>query len=1014
MRKLALVVGLFAVCFAQADTTYIFNRTAASGAWNNPALWRLEDGSTPANFPDSTDAIVVFREENAIGLASLYPNNNHQYVSLKELRLEGCGGKWGSSDLDTDNLVSRTLTYQGVLKFAAGGGLSFPDLPPVSPQPLYYYLSTVPGCQGDGEVVFDIPGNVEVNFDRSDIYHPAADAGHHPVLVKRGAGLLSIANGGNRWNTSIAGAGRPEVPIKIEAGTARFVFATNSCDIAVPITFAGDTAKIIIDKRDGTTGGLGFGTGYIAETEAVTGGKHSIDSQAGSVIKFYGDPAVATQTFSGCLTGNVNFDFRPTTAKEFIFRKGVSTTTGQMVVKTGIVRITEGATFPNLWRVTINGTGETIRGRLVINEDGAAVFPKAQFLMYYGQIEVPAGRRVAIRQLYSWDHLVDPGIYKRVGSTVSEGTEAAWVAGDGLVVVGNLPDAAEEAVTWTGAANDGGIASTASNWSTPPQSLTDGSAYITTTVGNYAHFLANSTDWVKGFEFSQAHFAIGADSGKELRIGSRGLDNPANGVVVVGFSSAPGDIVLTANQTWYARSGHIEINGNVKTLGGAKLTVEGTGTTELRLDLETPEWNNEVLATNMLVKFNTSNAFGSTKGNPVTIFHYGVANSSTFADGVVVNRPLVIGSNKEDGAGTQRQTTLTIPENGTVTFNAPVVTTNRTQVAFVANAGSRAVFNDLFMSRNNVYVSGSGTLVFNGPFHTCFRFYPNGFTGTIELHSTGNRFNGLMGENWTAGTVKTMVPYAFTAVNPRRVTTSSDTTNNPVDANTRSMLNMSGTAMLDLCGNDQIFGDMNTRGGGIITSETPATLYMDFTANVLTEYGTETSYKPRADKATYTGAVNYGKWGNLPRWFMADSTSTGIVEVAEGKITFTRAPTSASDNVDLTDGAATAVNEPRVRGSWRNASAVVIKGGKMVFEHSDSVGRKTDVVFQKMNNAYGKLRLEAGVAQKVQFVYIDGVQQKSGTYGSSSSSADHKNDTLFEGTGVIDSIGMPGLFLLFR
>ena len=102
------------------------------------------------------------------------------------------------------------------------------------------------------------------------------------------------------------------------------------------------------------------------------------------------------------------------------------------------------------------------------------------------------------------------------------------------------------------------------------------------------------------------------------------------------------------------------------------------------------------------------------------------------------------------------------------------------------------------------------------------------------------------------------------------------------------------------------------------------------------------------------------------------------------------------------------------RGSWRNASAVVIKGGTMVFEHSDSVGRKTDVVFQKMNNAYGKLRLEAGVAQKVQFVYIDGVQQKSGTYGSSSSSADHKNDTLFEGTGVIDSIGMPGLFLLFR
>ena len=997
---LAAVAGLLTAATLRADTTYIFTRTSESGAWNNPAHWRLEDGTIPVNFPDSTDAIIVFREDNAIDQATLYPNNNHQYVSLKELRLEGCGGKWGKASSATDNLIARELVYMGVLKFAAGGGLSFPNLPAVSPQPLYYYLSTVPGCQGDGDVVFDIPGNVEVNFDRSDIYHPAADTGH-PVLVKRGAGLLSIANGGNRWNTTTAGAGRPEVPITIEAGTARLVFAATSHDIAVPLTFAGDTAKVIIDKRAGAAGGLGFGTGYIDETPAVTGGKHSIESQYGSVLGFYGATAVETQTFSGCLAGNLQFQFRPSAARTFVFRKGISTTTGAMTIATGTVRVTDGASFPNVSSVTIN------TGAMMIEEDGAAAFPKAAFQLYNGgKIGAAVGCRVAVKSVKNHDTVYGAGIYKRTGSTLPEGTEATWVAGDGLVVVGSPAEAAAEAVTWTGAANDGGLVSSAANWSTPPQSLTDGSASITANIGNYAHFLADSDAWVKGFSFAKTHFALGATEGKELRIGSGGFANPGNGEIYVGFASAPGDVVLAADQTWNPGSGHIIINGPVKTLGGAKLTVAGAGTTQLRLNAATPNWNNSVLVTNMIVQFNESNAFGSTKGNPVTIFHNGQANSPTFANGVEVNRPLVLA---DRSVASQGRTTITIPANATVTFNAPVVTSNRTEVAFVSGAGSRAIFNDLFMSRNNVYASGSGTLVFNGPFHTCFRFYPNGFTGTIELYSTGNRFNGLMGDYWTAGTIKTMVPYAFTAQNPRRVTTTSDATNNPIDQDTRSLLSMKGeTATLDLCGNDQIFGDMFA-SSGIITSETPATLYMDFTATVVTEY--TTGWKSRADKATYTGAVNYSKWGALPRWFMADSTSTGIVEVAEGTITFC---SGTVNPVDMNPGGTACNYDTPARGSWRKASAVVIKGGTMVFEHSESVGRKTDVIFQKMNNAYGKLKLESGVRQQVRDLFVDGVRLPSGLYGATAGTGVTVRTDLFAGTGILEVTGGQGFMFIVR
>lgn len=997
---------LAAATAVKADTTYIWNRTESTSAWNNPAHWQNEDGTQASTYPDSADAIVVFREDRYPGQPNLMPSS-HLYVSLKELRLEGCGGKWGKASSETDNLIARELTYQGVLKFAAGGGLSFPDLPAVSPQPLYYYLSTVPGCQGDGEVVFDIPGNVEVNFAREDILNYATGS-DQPVLVKRGAGLLDIGHGGNRWNTSTAGAGRPEVPVKIEAGTARFVFAATSHDIAVPLTFAGDTAKVIIDKRSGEKGGLGFGTGYIAETAAVTGGKHSIESQYGSVLGFYGAPAVATQTFSGCLVGNVGFEFLPTTVgSEFVFRKGVSTTTGSWTIKNGRVRVTDGASFPNVTSVTINGKDTNNRGAVVIDEDGAAAFPKAAFTLYYGKIEVPAGRRVALRSVKSgWGTVFSPGVYKRTGSTISEGTEATWVAGDGLVVVGSPAEAAAESVTWTGAANDGGCASTASNWSTPPQSLTDGSASITTDIGNYAHFLADSDVWVKGFSFAKQHFAVGAAAGRELRIGSGGFTNPGNGEIYVGLGSAPGDIVLAADQTWDPGSGHIIIDGPVKTLGTAKLTVSGKGTTQLRLNAATPDWNNAVLVDNMIAKFNASNAFGSSKGAPVTILHNGQANSPTFANGVEVNRPLVLA---DRSVASQGRTTVTIPANATVTFNAPVVTSNRTEVAFVANAGSRVVFNDLFMSRNNVWVSGSGTLVFNGPFHTCFRFYPNGFTGTIELHSTGNRFNGLMGDYWTAGTIKTMVPYAFTAQNPRRVTASSDTTNNPIDADTRSFLFMKGAdATLDLCGNDQIFGDMSA-SAGTITSETPATLYMDFTTRVVTEW--DTGWRSRADKATYTGAVNYSKWGALPRWFMADSTSTGIVEVAEGMITFC---SGTVNPLDLNPGGTALNYDAPARGSWRKASAVVIKGGTMVFEHSEAVGRKTDVRFEKMNNAYGKLRLESGVRQQVGFLYVDGDRLPSGLYGATAANGVTVRTDLFEGAGVLEVTGGQGFMVVVR
>ncbi|MBR4612902.1 MAG: hypothetical protein IKO40_09325, partial [Kiritimatiellae bacterium] len=535
------------------------------------------------------------------------------------------------------------------------------------------------------------------------ILQPSASstAGEKPVLVKRGKGTLRMGNGGASSRGGAAGSGKPEVALKIEDGTARLVYATTSHNIAVPLTIAGDEVTIVIDamtdNRVESAGGLGFGTGYLAETAAVTGGKHSIVSQYGSVLGFYGATA-ASQTFSGRLAGNLVFEFKPTSsACEFVFSKGVSTTTGAMTIATGTVRVTDGASFPNVGSVSVNG------GTVMIEEDGAAAFPSASFtLSNGGRIGASAGLSVCVKAVSG----IANGIYKRVGSSLSEGTEASWVAGDGLVVVGSPVEAAREEVTWAGKGANY-YPSTPANWSSAPQSLTDGSAFVkvdsgATASSGYASFVADSDVWVNGFSVSKMNFGIGAVANRELWIGSGGITNPANGEVVVGFGSAPGNVVLSADQTWNSgNSGSLRVHGNVKTYGGAKLTVRGSdsGNNVLRLASATPDWKNAVLATNMVVKFEAANALGSSKVAPVTIFHKGVSNSPTFANGVEVNRPLVLA---DCSSASTKQTKLSIPSNGTVAFNAPVVSSNATDFVIVSGAGSRVVFNDLFMSRNNV------------------------------------------------------------------------------------------------------------------------------------------------------------------------------------------------------------------------------------------------------------------------------------------------------------------------
>ena len=120
-----------------------------------------------------------------------------------------------------------------------------------------------------------------------------------------------------------------------------------------------------------------------------------------------------------------------------------------------------------------------------------------------------------------------------------------------------------------------------------------------------------------------------------------------------------------------------------------------------------------------------------------------------------------------------------------------------------------------------------------------------------------------------------------------------------------------------------------------------------------------------------------------------ESTSTGRLEVASGKIEL------AAAGLNTFSG----INHPA--GRWPNASAVAVRGGTLAFGHSDAIGRETDVEFEGTD---GRLEIAAGAMVRCRYLTFDGVRQVPGLWGAPNSTAFHK-DAHFAGTGNLLVVG---------
>lgn len=889
-----------------------------------------------------------FLQQNIFGGLTLTQSASGEFLSQAQLALQA-----GGPGLVLEDAVTSVGTANGYLVFT-----------------------------GSGDAIVDIRNPSCRLYIQKSFY-----GNENITLVKKGPGTLQNSEGyaplntaktayqdaRNNYNNYYQHRKFAWKAVKLQGGTLdmRQYYWVNDCDFQ----FDGNNVALSVncfDKNNGVDWGihsLELSNCRLSETENVTGSSHYVSGQdARCFIHMFGDQMV-DQSFSGEFKNYAGLVWDPQTDVEFVFRKTVSSTAGILTVSNGTIRVTEGAGFPNVPTIVVSGANAKFK----VDASAQQTYPATTFIIENGG-KIVADGCVTVRALTVDGVAVPEGLY--TGTTQQLGTLADWVDGAGSVFVGRLVEGGDNAVTWNGTGN----ATTLANWNgaTELPVLTDGSARVTVAGGS--SFVADTNVWVKGFTLGGTAFALSAAEGSELWIGSAGITNPNNQALTVG-TAAGGAVVAAGEQTWSLGSGLLTVSGPLKSLGAAPLTITHNN--------KSPTWSNGIAVDADILIYDTSKA---NKGS----------------------------------------TTITVPQNGNLTFNGYLVTTNTGSINITANAGSTVTFNKLMMSRDGGMLKGSGRIVFKGPVH--FRDRPSmSETVTVELHSDGNRLNGNMG-TFSGGTLKAMAPYVITKANTQRFT-KDKVTNNSTDGGQNTMINAKGSFKLDLNGFDQSIDQLamhadGNSSGGHVTSPTPAKLHLQtansYWANHNYNYGFGSGYKSlsqadnygyeTADKGYWEGAVTLSyeaAASGMRRTMMRTSSSTGNIEVVSGTLVFARRAKTANETFDLKGGSSNPywrlANED---GSWPNASAVVVTGGTLVFEHGNVIGRGTDVF---LSTTSGTLQLEEGVRQTCRDLYVDGQKQSTGrTYGSLDSNAAVKL-SCFAGTGVLYVRGDgQGMMLMVR
>lgn len=796
---------------------------------------------------------------------------------------------------------------------------------------------------GSEEFPVYLGGSTQINFQR---YFDQNDGGA-ATMVKRGSGTLAFQDASN-WAHDKRATWKKS---RLEAGTLRFNitgYGGNALDAQMfpaghELTFA----------DDGTSSGVTFSIGThdlellditLREASPLAAPNHAFTCDSGRTVtlRMNGTPGLNPMGFGGRLLGGCGMIWNPSSSDNvFVFSNAVSTTTGNLVVSNGTVRLEHGATFRSLASLQLA--------------------PGAKFAVARGAGGGFAAQRL-VREDATSEIAVDGAVLTFAsgtcaGAAIPSGvyTQAScdWVKGDGIVLVdATLP---VQDAWWTNDADH-------------PKSIPAGV----------------QTNWY-GAHLTGDSFALDTGDGASVTLGKGGLDTAGEGrTYTLGWNT-----YLACNQFWKIKS------GDTVTLPGDGLAAAGS--TVLYVDV----WGGGLLRFDGTKSFSgdmvVSNGWFEAVGDDAP----GIAGTTTFEmqSGSLQGKIRFKRQEGQTELNVHRNLTfhyhkcgewgnfMELPADCTVNFHGRMETSSK---GCVGNAWpchwrytcpqSTTVnwYGVMHAALNHHFPNGTHHIW--QPLSGGDRFSLDSSTSTVYLHAANNGVGASCGA--VRGTIHTMVPYALDGRNANR------------------LVQLENTGVIDLHGNDQALSilccETTSRNGAKITSDTPAFMRISGGNHVVDNAPGKTI----TNFVQWVGAagVDMVRWADTYPFVLRNtSTSTGTVQVTSGILKF------AAPNADGTWG-----------GRWPNASEVVVKGGQLVFEHSEAINPEAVARFVKTDGKFGMMVFGAGVKVKVAELWIDGEKQRSGIYGSAASGAQVKRDDLFAGSGVLRVGGSLATTLLVR
>ncbi|MBQ6008505.1 MAG: acetylxylan esterase, partial [Kiritimatiellae bacterium] len=733
-------------------------------------------------------------------------------------------------------------------------------------------------------------------------------------------------------------------------------------DPGLEVTFAGNASLTI--EKDLAMSGL-----CIFETGAAVNGAHRLTGRNDNgyrvgTLTVTGLPRVDSQTFTGTIEGGVGFIWSPSEArKTFVFSgtSSKSTTTNQLSVTRGTVRLANGATFTALHALNLSGGAET---QFEVTGVPATAFHAANLVLATGEetLKLVAGVKLAVDTLSVNGVVLPAGVY-RSATGLGTATAVSWITGGGYVCVGgadiDLPAAAAGSATGTLTANGGSDTSVgnAANWgeagNTVLPDLAGGTLDATFSAGSAAaldraanlHGVSLAAPGAFAFTSSGDFFAT---------LGAGGLATSGDGrTYALGWS-----LFLNADQTWQVAAGDtLNVGGTVA--GAGALSIKGGGTVNFDVSNEM----GPVTISNVVVNVNADNAFGSI-GDPVSI---NFNASKLTLNGVTLARGFTDTAEKEKTGNIYVAANTDNVIEGDVSFpTAATVVWN-----LGANSSLRFKGSIRRQTTNWCYFRGdAATLYFDAPLviNPIGSAFGIGENKTLYFNAPSNEFGNvwfwIMGNN---NRIYTTVPYA--------ITTSS--------GNIRDNNRYSGNVW-DMCGCDQGAKNLGFPNGGFtVTSASPATLH--HVGNPRTADVSDIT-----NKVVFAGAVNLSYDGTRYHMCNAASTSTGMVQVTNGTLAFGPA------------------------GSWTNAAKAVVTGGKLKLENKTVFGKETDM---ELAASGATVALDYDGTMKMRQLTLGSEPREAGIYGAADNTSVAPNHRLacFTGTGKILFLGNDrSTLLIFR